>query len=234
MSNPSPVPWPPQSRILSPSAAAARMNHFSMTPDIIIRSIEAGDTERLRVALPPYPRIFAGVTMWAETLSAWRREMLKRRNGYEIGRTDGYETLYSVDRGVAFTVVAGDSCTGIAGPRDPRLKRPKGTVTAERVARNRQKSPLMGIQLALIPAPNKKLAPDEACDTWFLIVHPTESQIFFELSKPVIIDGDRIVSGYDERILFNPIPISGATEPMEPDDFDGDDGDDLVGRSSQG
>jgi hypothetical protein len=230
MSEPAPIPWSPQRRIVPAHAAAARVKAFGMTPEIIRRSIEVGDTARRRVTQPLYPKTYPGVTMWAETLSAWRRQMLKRRSGYEIGRSNGYETLYSVDRGVAFTVVAGDSYTGIHGLRDPRLKRPKGVVTVRRVAVNRQKSILMGVQLALIPAPDKKLAPDEACDTWFLIVRPTESQIRLELSKPVIIDSDHIVSGYDERILFHPVPISGAVEPIDPDDLGDDDGDDLVGR----
>jgi hypothetical protein len=230
MSEQSPIPWSPQPRIVPVSAAAARLKDFGMTPEIIYRSIEVGDSARQRVTQERYPRTYPGVTMWAETLSEWRSQMLKRRIGYEIGRTNGYETLYSPDRAVAFTVVAGDSCTGIIGNRDPRLKRPKGIVTTKRVARNRRKSIRMGVQLALIPAPEKKLAPDEVCDTWFLIVRPTSSEVRLELSKPVIIDSEKIVSGYDERILFAPVPISGAVEPIDPDDLGDDGGDDLVGR----
>ena len=88
----------------------------------------------------------------------------------------------------------------------------------------------MGVQLALIPVPEEKIAPDEACDTWFLIVRPTRSEVRLELSKPVIIDGERIVSGYDERIMLAPVPISGAVEPFDPDDLGDEGGEDLVGR----
>jgi hypothetical protein len=230
MSEQSPIPWYPQRRIVPVDAAAARIKDFAMTVDIIHHCIEVGDSARQRVAQERYPRTYPGVAMWAETLSEWRSQMLKRRVGYEIGRTSGYETLYSPDRGVAFTVVAGDSSTGIPGPRDPKLRRPKGIITARRVTRNRQRSPLMGVQLALIPKPAEKLAPDEACDTWFLIVRPTDSEIRIELSKPVIIDSERIVSGYDERIMFSPVSISGAVEPIDPDDLGDEGGDDLVGR----
>jgi hypothetical protein len=230
MSEQSPIPWSPQRRIVPVSAAAARLKDFRMTPEIIYQSIEVGDSARQRVTQDRYPRTYPGVTMWAETLSEWRRQMLKRRVGYELGRTNGYETLYSPKLGVAFTVVAGDSCTGIDGHRDPRLKRPKGIITTKRVTRNRQKSILMGVQLALIPVPEEKIAPDEACDTWFLIVRPTRSEVRLELSKPVIIDGERIVSGYDERIMLAPVPISGAVEPFDPDDLGDEGGEDLVGR----
>ena len=169
--------------------------------------------------------------MWAETLAAWRRQMLKRRVKYEIGKTRGYETIYSVERGVAFAVVAGDSLTGISGLRDPRLKREKGVVTSERVDRNRKASVLLGIQEALIPPPPEELPPDEACETWFLIVRPTKTEIRLELSRPILMNGG-VVSGYDERILLPPIPISGAIAPLAPDDGedDSDDGDELVGR----
>ena len=229
MSQQSPVPSSPRRRIVPPEGAAARLMDFGMTVEIISNSIEAGDSARRRVTQPRFPRTFPGVTMWAETLSEWRRQMLKRRNGYEIGRSHGYETLYSVERGVAFTVVAGDAYTGIDGLRDPKLKRPKGVITTQRVALNRQKSTLWGVQLALIPPPVKKLPPDEACDTWLLVVHPTESEIRMELSKPITIDKEKIVSGYDERILFAALPISGAVDMIEPDDLDDDGGDDLVG-----
>jgi hypothetical protein len=224
----SPIPWSPQRRIIPAEAAAERLKDFGMTPEIISHSIEVGDTARRRVTQAMYPKTFAGVTMWAETLTEWRRQMLKRRNGYEIGRTRGYETLYSVERGVAFTVVAGDSFTGIQGARDPRLTRPKGPVTSQRVGFNRRKSPLYG-QLELISVPNPRLAPDEACVTWFLIVRPTASEIRLEVSRPVFIS-EQVVSGYDERILCSPVPISGAVAPIDPDDLGDDDGDDLVGR----
>jgi hypothetical protein len=232
MDEPSLPEWPPQRRVVRPEDAEQRLLAFGMTLDVISKSIEVGDTARRRVMQPVYPKTFAGVTMWAETLSEWRRQMLKRRVNYEIGRTRGYETLYSVEREAAFTVVAGDSFTGIDGSRDPKLKRAKGVITSQRVALNKQKSTFLGVQLALIPTPDKNLPPDEACDTWFLIVRPTKTEIRLELSRPVRIDGDNIVSGYDERILLPPVQISGAIEPITPDDLedDSDGGDDLVGH----
>ncbi len=224
MTHPAPLRSRPQ-RIVPPEKADARLKDFGMSVAVIRQSIETGDTARRRVMFPHFPAIFAGITMWAETLAAWRLAMLKRQLNYEIGKTRGYETIYCVGLGVAFAVVAGDSYTGYAGRRDPRLTREKGTVTIERVARNRTASPNVMVQGALIPLPTKELPPDEACETWFLIVHPRASEIRIELSRPILMDGG-IVNGYSERILLAPVPIAGAVAPIAPDDDGGDDSDD--------
>jgi hypothetical protein len=109
------------------------------------------------------------------------------------------------------------------------LKREKGVTTVERVTRNREASVGTYVQDALIPLPPTDLPPDEACETWFLIVHPTRKEIRLELSRPILMDGG-IVNGYDARILLPPMPISGAIAPLTPDngEDDSDGGDDLV------
>ena len=226
---------PQHRRIVPPEQADQRLAAFGMSVAIIRRSIETGDTARGRVKNPLYPAIFAGVTMWAETLTAWRKEMLKRNVGYAIGNSRGYETVYCSQRGVAFTVVAGDGNTGILGKRDPRPVRDKGIVTVERVDRNREvsaKAGTPGVQGVLIELPaEKNLTADEACDIWFLLVHPTKTEIRIELSRPILMEGGLVV-GYSERILLPPVPISGAVAPIAPDngEDDSDGGGQLVGR----
>lgn len=219
-------PVPEQSRrrrkiVVRPEDVEARLAEFGLTPEMLARSIDAGDTARRRVMLPVYPATYAGVTMWAETLAELRRQLLSRRDGYEIGRTGNYETVYSAERRIAFAVNAGDSNTGIDGRRDPRLTRPKGAKTAERVGRNTRET-----QLALIERSEPELPPDEACETWFLLLRPTEKEIRLELSCPRRIGLDGIVDGWYERIILPAVPISGAIAPLEPDDEADDEGDD--------
>jgi hypothetical protein len=232
---PAQVPGPQYQRIVPPEKADQRLAAFAMSVAIIRRCIETGDTARGRVSNPPYPATFAGFTMWAETLTAWRKEMLKRNVGYAIGNSHGYETVYCVQLGVAFTVMAADINTGIRGKRDPRSVRDKGTVTAKRVNRNREVSAQAGtpgVQGVLIPLPtDKNLPPDETCDLWFLLVHPTRDEIRIELSRPIMMEGGLVVS-YSERILLPPVPISGAVAPIAPDNGEDDDdgGSQLVGR----
>jgi hypothetical protein len=227
-----PQPAPPQRRVILPEDGEERLRVFGMTLEMIHRSISVGDSARRRVMLPIYPATFPGTTMWAETLAEWRRQLRKRSKEYNIGRSRGYETVYSAERQVAFTVVAGDSFTGIDGARAPRLTRPKGVVTKERVDRNREAATGQ-VQLTLIPEQDDKKPPaDELCDTWFLIVYAAKNEMRIELSLPIELDGDSVVSDYYERILLLPVPISGTIAPMTPEDEgdDGDGGSPLVSR----
>jgi hypothetical protein len=228
------APSPQYRRIVPPEEADQRLADFGMTVAIIRQSIEDGDSARRQVMQPVYPSTFPGVTMWADTLASWRKQMLKRQDGYEIGKTRGYETIYSMKRGVAFAVVAGDCYTGIDGARDPRPTREKGVTTTERVGRNREASAVdgtPGVQGVLIELPKKELPPDEACETWFLLIHPTEDEVRIELSRPVLMQGGLVV-GYSERILLSPVPISGAVAPIAPGDGEdgGSGGEQLVRR----
>jgi hypothetical protein len=219
-----PQPMQPQRRVIPPGDAEERLNAFAMTVEMIHRIISVGDSARRRVMLPVYPATYPGTVMWAETLAEWRRQLRKRSREYDIGRSRGYETVFSAERQVAFTVVAGDSLTGVDGARAPRLTRPKGVVTKERVDRNREAATGL-VQLALIPEEGEKKPPaDELCDTWFLIVYAAKGEVRIELSLPVELDGDSIVSEYYERILLPPVPISGAITPMTPEDEEDDDG----------
>lgn len=229
-----PQPMQPQRRVVGPEDADERLHAFAMTVEMIHRCISVGDSARQRVMFPVYPATFPGTTMWAETLAEWRRQLRKRSREYDIGKSRGYETVYSAERQVAFTVVAGDSFTGKNGARAPRLTRPKGVVTKERVDRNRETA-LGLVQLPLIPLEDddKKPPADESCVTWFLIVHAAKDEVRIELSLPVELDGDSVVSEYYERILLPPVPISGAITPMTPEedgDDDSDGGSPLVSR----
>ncbi|MEU4772811.1 hypothetical protein [Micromonospora sp. NPDC023644] len=200
---------------------------MGLTVEQIHRSIKNGDDARQRVRSNYYPRNFAGVTMWGETLAGLRRELVKTRQGWQIGYTGNYETVYSEERRLAFAVVAADRYTGKDETRHPKLKRKRGPKTKQRIDRN----VIMG-QLALdleIPEFAATLPPDEACQTWFLLVHPTDDEIRIEVSLATEVDDDGFVGSWIERILMEPVAISGAIAPVQPDEDD-DDGDTLVTR----
>src|SRR5258708_28505611 len=108
----------PRRLISEPTEVEKRLKDFGMTVEMITRSIETGDTARRRVIFPVYPATYAGVTMWAETLAELRRQLLRGRGGYQIGRTGNYETVYCAERHIAFAVNAGDSNTGIQARRE--------------------------------------------------------------------------------------------------------------------
>lgn len=219
---------PRPSRIVSVDEAPARLRLLGLTVEMLQRSIEVGDSKRRLVSQPVYPSTYPGVAMWAETLAAFRRQCLKLQDDWGIGATDNYATVYSTKRSIAIAVVAGDAAVGKETLRDPRLTRKKGKKTTQRVQRNAQQ---IYIQGELFPASEPDLPPDEACRTWFLIIHPTKKEVRVELSCPLSMSEDGIVSGWQERILLPSVPISGAVAPIAPDDDDDDNGDDnLVGR----
>jgi hypothetical protein len=214
-------------RIVAPEDAATYLKEFGLTVEMLHRSIEVGDNKRGQVNQDVYPLTYRGFVMWAETLAELRRQLLKISDGYEIGRTRNYETIYCVKRNVAIAVVAGDSMVGIRGIREPRLTRKKGTKTTERVRRNAQHIFTQG-ELFHLPA-KKKIPDDEACLTWFLMVRPTSKEVRLEFSWPLSIDGDGYVGVWQRRILLPPVAISGAIAPVNPDDDELiDDGNDSI------
>ena len=219
---------PRPSRVTDADRAPVRLRNLGLTTEMLQRSIEVGDSKRRLVSQPIYPATYRGVVMWAETLAELRRQLLKIRDGWEIGATENYATVYSVERNIAIAVVAGDAAVG-RRVREPRLTRKKGKKTTQRVERNAR---LLYVQEELFSKAELQLPPDETCTTWFLLVHPTMKEVRIELSCPLSIDSDGYVSGWQERILLPPAEISGAVAPVSPDDDDDDDdGDDeLVGR----
>ncbi|MFF5023831.1 hypothetical protein ACFY2J_06170 [Streptomyces collinus] len=217
------------SKIVQPEQAEGRLAEMGLSVVNIRNSVTAGDDARSRVSLRYYPRNFPGITMWAETLAALRRELLKARQGWRIGQTGNYETVYSADRRLAFAVVAGDRFTGIDGDRPPRLTRKRGPKTKERVDRN-AKYQQLAFEIDL-PVRTIELPPDEACSTWFLVVHADDDHIRVELSLPVDAENG-IVGEWVERILIDPIPTSGAVAPIEPGEDDDDDGEPMVTRTA--
>jgi hypothetical protein len=190
-------------------------------------SIITGDTARRRVSGRHYPRNYPGIAMWAETLAELRRQLIKIRIGWKIGYTGNYETVYSEDFGIAIAVVGGDKYTGRLGSRHPKLTRRRGPMTTRRVNRNR----ILGqMELGLDIPTIEGIAPDEACRTWFLVIHPGEESVWVELSLPQFIGDDGLVEEWVERILVPAIPVSGAVAPISDIDDEDEDGNDLVTR----
>jgi hypothetical protein len=76
-----------------------------------------------------------------------------------------------------------------------------------------------------------ELPPDEACTTWFLVIHADDDHIRMEVSLPVDAK-DGIVGEWVERILIDAVPTSGAVAPIEPGEDDDDDGEPMVTRTA--
>ncbi|TRO57623.1 hypothetical protein [Streptomyces sp. IB201691-2A2] len=228
---------PPDSptKITPPEEAEARLRQWGLSAENIRESVTFGDNARKRVDQPWYPRTYAGVAMWAETLAGLRRQLKKLQQGWQIGRTGNYETVYSEEKRLAFAVVAGDKYTGTRGKRHPKLTRKRGPKTRERVERNAEfvQPTLWGtVESVRSTSPQSApLTPDEDCSTWFLVVYADDDEIRMEVSLARDI-GDGLVDDWVERILIPPIPSSGAVAPIESDEDDDDDGESMVFRAT--
>jgi len=209
------------------SAADLELAPLGLSEEIIFRCVSVGNDARQQVDSTYFPRNYPGITMWAHTIACLRRELVKLQAGWRIGQSGNYETVYSEERRLAIAVVAGDANTGIKGETDPKLKRRRGPKTTQRVSLNK-----LFEQMALdvdFRLPTDDLPADEACRTWFLLLHPTAEEIQVELSLAADIGEDGLVSHWIRRILIEPIAISGAVAPVQPDE-DEDDGESMVSR----
>ncbi|MGC4907486.1 hypothetical protein ACLQ2J_17380 [Streptomyces cyaneofuscatus] len=228
---------PPDSptKITPPEEAEARLRQWGLSVENIRESVTFGDNARKRVDQPWYPRTYAGVAMWAETLAGLRRQLKKLQQGWRIGRTGNYETVYSEEKRLAFAVVAGDKYTGIRGKRHPKLTRKRGPKTRERVERNAEfvQPTLWGVVEGVrsVTPQGDSLTPDENCSTWFLVVYAHDEEIRMEVSLARDI-GDGLVDDWVERILIPPVPSSGAVAPIESGEDDDDDGESMVFRAT--
>jgi hypothetical protein len=199
------------------ATAEARLADFGLVPDHFVSAQQRGHERRLECG-PSHPKTFPGQVMWAETVAALRQRLLETGEGWQIGRTRNYETVFRTDRRIAIAVVGGDAATGVDGPEPPKAARRRGPVTWERIAHNNQ------LELP-ITLPPPRVAPgavgdDEACDTWFFLLNARGDALYSELSMPDGLGIDRRSVTWLERILLPAIPVVGAVTPVE---SDGDD-----------
>ncbi|MET8281881.1 hypothetical protein [Micromonospora sp. NPDC005174] len=211
--------------------ADARLRELDLSVETLHASIRVGDTARRRVTGGNYPVTYPGVVMWAETLAALRSK-LPESEGWRIGRSGNYETVYSPSLKIGITVVAGDEDTGQQKPsRGPRLKRSRGPKTSQRVRRNFNPNQLsLDLEALGFTIDVDRLPEDEDCQTWFLVVHPTDDDVRIEFSLPTDMSGDGNVSEWSERILVEALMVSGVLAPKMPNEDDDDEGDSNLVR----
>lgn len=221
--------------ITLPSEAPERLRNLGtgLSMDLITSSVSAGDSQRKQKTSPQYPRNYASIVAWAETLAELRRQLIRLQVGWATNSYANYETVYLSQRRVSIAVAGGNRATGALDLGELKLARKRGPMTTDRVRRNADPNQ-MAFDLGVAFEPrekNRKSAPaDLGCFTWFLVVFADAEEVRLELALPLGIGGDRIVSAWAERILLPALPISGAVLPVDPHQDDDDD-DPLVTRN---
>lgn len=188
-------------------AADARLTQLGMTRAGLLRAVAAGDEQRNLVS-PLSPRTYPGQVMWAETVTALRKELIGSGYDWVPDSTEGYETVVSDRFGLSLAVIGGNERTGRRGSPYPSTARPRGPVTMKRVANNHGlASPLPGMEI-LSDFP-------QTLTTWFLMAHAGRSGIQVELSLPVICGADGFIRAWSERVILEDVPSAGGVTPVD-------------------
>jgi hypothetical protein len=153
--------------------------------------------------------------MWAETVAELRTQLLDLNQGWDLGRTDNYETAFHPRHGVAIAVVGGDANTGERGFENPKAARRRGPVTAKRIRRN-----VGGQQVFDLPEFKDAPKDDELCEMWTFLLNARKNSMYRELSIATSIGADGRFGGWRERIIMPPLALTGVV--VTPVDDDGD------------
>jgi len=116
-------------------------------------------------------------------------------------------------RTVAIAVATGDEDTG-KPDRQPCTKSSKGPMTKKAVRTNERQMLLFG-DLRLRPEDLKKI--NERM-TWLLLIHCDleTREVRSELSRPVNMNEEGRVDGWDERIILTSVPLDGDEAVIVP------------------
>lgn len=120
-----------------------------------------------------------------------------RSLGWQHENERGQIRLVTPDGRHALVLATGDENTGLRHGHQPRTRSAKGEVTTNAIRLNRD-LPLFG----------EDAAPSGA-ELWFVLVtwieDEEESEIRFELSRPVGQQASGVISLWDARVVFEPI-----------------------------
>jgi hypothetical protein len=246
-----PLAQPNRKRVWLPHEAPRRLAQLGLEVDHFHDALTIGDRKSRQVggrdlnrkrrkdAAEPdpvgtgvYPLNYPGIVMWAESLASLRSILLRKEEGWEIGRSGNYETVFSLAWGIGIAIHTGDRWAGIDADHEPRLKRRRGRKAIERAEQNEKY-----VQLALpftfgTASETAQKAKDESIRTYFLLPNALDDRIALELSLPTAFGPDGQVEEWSERILIAALPIANAVTlaPPDEDDDDGYDAGRIVDR----
>jgi len=192
--------------VTPPDRATARLRAIGLPEEAVLHSsVEAGLT-----AFMNCPRLAPitgpGQLMHVETVGALREhlEML----GWNAECQHNQEPTISPDGRVRLIVMSGDEATGLEA-ETPLSRHPRGRLSASNVMRNQ-------LVLDLYPgAVSPGTVPDEQL-TWALLhyVDLVAREVRIEVSAPRDLSEDRRVGGWIERIIIDPLPFDGGSDPV--------------------
>lgn len=167
---------------------------------------------------PHHPRVYAGITNWAEGIRALRDLLVPVAWTSEENR--GQPFVVDPSGALAITVLSGDANTGKVGEGQPRTSAGHGPATVEFVDQNAFLWPHMEAERLEKQAKQRKLAKN----TWVLLLHRDKSlgQVRCELSHATGVDPENRIISWSERIILPPVDFEPTPENIRnaegPDD----------------
>jgi hypothetical protein len=195
--------------ITEPDRVEARLREMGLESGVITRAVQLGDAEAGNCT-PNDPVTISGLVRWGRTVRSLRDDLIPR--GWERCDDDGLAMVVHPKRKLAIAVARGDESTGIAD-EEPRTKYARGPASQSRVETNKQ--------MMLFDSPRMVRQP-QGMPTYFLLVHPGNDHVSYELVLPATCDEAGRFESYAERIIFPRLDtIPGPRSPVE-DSFDVD------------
>lgn len=194
-----------QPEVHADDAAVGRLADLGLTEQDLMFALLGGDAEA-RMWTRLAPPVMAGMARWGKTNELLRIRLVP--HGWSADNPGGLPRTISPGGDFALVATAGDAATGLPGDI-PSTKYPKGTETIKAIGGNVQMAfdfPGMGLGEALFAA----VSADDVLETWLLLYHVTDEQIFAELSLANGMSERGFVNSWSERILLRPIELTGA------------------------
>ena len=180
---------------------------FGLTRDAIQDVIMQGLLART-TCTPHHPKIFPGLSQWAETVRALRDKTAPL--SWSCSDANNFPLCIHPSGNLVIAIYTGDRDTGVIGS-NPSNRAAKGTNTEQAVWANQKQLSLFDI------IPELPSVEGSGRIMWVLLYHVTSNEIRFELSLPLKIVGGKIRS-WQERLVFPAIPLDQVNIVIGDDD----------------
>jgi hypothetical protein len=189
--------------VSKPHAVKNRLSELGLTETLLIEATKRGMAARF-TCTANHPPLAAGFYTWSETVRGLRDVLAPL--GWGKDDAGLLPLAVSPDQEMAIAVATGDEYTGNPDV-SPCTKSSKGPRTKDLVESNALQLHLFETQ-AILKIEEEILEAPKRVTYWLLIrVDERAGVLHAELSTPVLMGGDRKISGWDERIILGEVPF---------------------------
>lgn len=195
-----------------PIDTRSRLADLGLKEEHLLIAVRRGHGARLTCTIN-HPSQSPGFYAWSETVCAFREQVIPLN--WEPSDEGNLPFTVNRDRSVAIAVATGNEDTG-RPDKEPCTKSSKGPRTKSAVADNGRQMLLFG-DVRLCPEHLKKI--NERM-TWLLLIHCDMQlrEVRSELSRPIGMNEEGRVDGWNERIILGSFSIDGDLVSVPPID----------------